>query len=209
MEDRLRMSLPGVRLGQMFRLGLPLLLAVQLGGGFGAASATVLASSGESININIEVEVEVSATAVVAHLVAPGEPQLTLPMLPRSSGVFGITTDLRRLDYQVVFEAIGETSVLSPRMSLTELGADLSVDQSGVTTTAPDEGFSKETIRWGWLGLGLAAAALSALAFWVLGDKDEEKEKEQDEEKEKDKDKEKDKEKDEEKDEEKESPEQS
>ncbi len=176
MEPRLCLSCTGVRC-QMFRFALPLLLAVQLGGGFGAASATVLASTEESITISIEVEVEVSATAVVAHLVAPGESQLILPMLQRSSGVFGITTDLRRIDYQVVFEAIGKPSVLSQPVSLTELGADLSVDRTGVTTTpVPDEGLSKETRRWGWLGLGLAAAALSALAFWVLGGRDKDKE---------------------------------
>ena len=154
----------------MFRSALPLLLAVQLGGGFGAASATVMSSTEESIRISIEVEVEVSATAVVAHLIASGEPQLTLPLLQRSSGVFGITTDLRPIDYRVVFEAIGNTSVQSQPISLTELGADFSVGQPETTTsTSPDRGPSDETRRWGWLGLGLAAASLSALAFWVLG----------------------------------------
>ena len=161
----------------MFRSALPLLLAVQLGGGFGAASATVLSSTEESVRITIEVEVSVSAAAVVAHLVAPGEPQLTLPLLQRSSGVFGITTELRPIDYRVVFEALGERSVQAQPVSLTELGADFSVGQpETTTTTSPGQGPSDETRRWGWLALGLAAASLSTLAFWVLGSGDEDEE---------------------------------
>ena len=159
-----------LRFDQMFRSAFPLMLAIQLGSGFGSASATVLSSTDESVLITIEVEVSVSSTAVVAHLVAPGEPQLTLPLLQRASGVFGITTDLPPIDYRVVFEALGETGVQSPPVSLTELGADFSVGRiESTATTRPDQGSSDEARRWGWLALALGAASLSALAFWVLG----------------------------------------
>jgi hypothetical protein len=160
----------------MLRIGLPVLLAVQLGGGFGSASATVISSSGDSVTISIEVEVETTVSAVVAHLVAPGEPELTIPMLQRPSGAFGITTELRRVDYRVVFEAIGDASLQSRPVSLSELGADFSLDDPRTTsTTDADDGIPEEARRWGWLGLAFAAASLSALAFWVLGGRDEDK----------------------------------
>jgi hypothetical protein len=159
----------------MRHIGLVLFLSVNLGGGFGNASAEVISTTEDGVNVRIQVEVEVSADSVVAHLTAPGEAELTLPMLSTGSGVYEIQTDLPAVDYQVVFEALGPEGELSTPVSLSELGAALP-SQPGATVPGDDEGLGSDVTRWGWLALALAAASLSALAFWVLGgsDKDDE-----------------------------------
>ncbi|MCH8984075.1 MAG: hypothetical protein IH943_08285 [Acidobacteria bacterium] len=98
---------------------------------------------------------------------------MTLPLLHRGDGLFGIQTELRMIDYQVVFEAIGEVGAESESISLTRLGAEFPTG-GVVTTTTEADGFSSEAQGWGWLALGLTAASLSVLAIWVLGGKDNE-----------------------------------
>lgn len=161
-------------MGPELRL-LPFLLvgAIQLGGGFGAASAEVDELTEATMIVDLQVEVATSATAVVAHLTFDQDRQLTIPLLDRGGGVFGTRTELQPKNYFVVFEALGSPGALSQPMSLTDLGANL--DQPFVATTPPgttDEGgLSPETQRVGWLALALAAGSLSALAFWALGDR--------------------------------------
>lgn len=154
---------------------LAVLAAVQLGGGFGGASAEVESLSERSMVIDIEVQVTASANAVVAHLTFDDDPTLTMPLLDRGGGVFGTRTELEPKNYFVVFEAVGTPGEVSQPVSLVDLGADL--DSPLVATTrAPsteDEGLTRETRSVGWLALALAAASLSALAFWALGDRDE------------------------------------
>lgn len=151
-----------------------LLAAVQLGGPFGEATAEVDELNEQSMIISLQVEVGVSASAVVAHLTFEDDPTVTLPLLDRGEGRFGTRTELLPKNYVVVFEAVGAPGELSEPISLAELGADLG--QPFVATTAPlgeEEGLSSETQRLGWLALALGAASLSALAFWALGDRDE------------------------------------
>ncbi len=154
---------------------LGVLAAVQLGGGFGEATAEVDSLSEGSMVIDIEVEVTVSSSAVVAHLTFDDDRPLTMPLLDRGGGVFGTRTELEPKNYFVVFEAVGSPGEVSQPVSLTDLGADL--DSPLVATTRSpdneDEGLTPETRRVGWLALALAAASLSALAFWALGDRDE------------------------------------
>lgn len=156
----------------MGRLLLVVLAAVEIGGSFGLATATVEAISDSSMTIDIEVEVKTSAQAVVAHLAFEDEPTVTLPLLGRGGGVFGIRTELEPKNYLVVFEAVGDPDGLSDPVSLEDLGADL--DTGGDDTSSGgegDDGISDETKRLGWLALALAAGSLSALAFWALGDR--------------------------------------
>lgn len=153
-----------------------LVAAVQLGGAFGDATAEVDELNEQSMIISIEVEVGVSASAVVAHLTFEDDPTVTIPLLDRGEGRFGTRTELEPKNYIVVFEAVAAPGELSEPVSLTELGADL--DQPFVATTASageEEGLSSDTQRLGWLALALGAASLSALAFWALGDRDEDK----------------------------------
>lgn len=153
---------------------LSLIAAVTIGGAFGNASATVESISGDSMVIDLEVEVVASASAVVAHLTFEDDPNLAVPLLDRGDGAFGIVTELEARNYVVVFEAVGADDGLSQPVSLTELGADLGEDADGglPSTADDDDGLSPETRRLGWLALALAAASLSALAFWVLGGRD-------------------------------------
>jgi hypothetical protein len=44
---------------------------------------------------------------------------------------------------------------------------------SAGTTEPEEEPISASTQQWLWLGVALGAASLSALAFWVLGGRDE------------------------------------
>ncbi|MEE9178571.1 MAG: hypothetical protein V3U46_09090 [Acidimicrobiia bacterium] len=152
---------------------LALVVAVELGGAFGSASATVESLEDTVMLVDIEVEVRVSAQAVVAHLGFEDDPTLTLPLLDRGDGVFGIRTELETKNYIVVFDAVGAEDGLSQPVSLVELGADLSPDVPGVPpTTEGDDGLSSGARQLGWLALALGAASLSALAFWVLGGRD-------------------------------------
>ncbi len=146
-------------------------LAVELGGVFGSASAEVVTKGDESMTIEIQVGVEGEVEAVVAHLALPNEPTLALPLLDRGDGTFGVTTEVKPADYQVVFETLGEVSSQSQVVTLSDLGVEVSGD--GSTGTTADEGLSADTIGWGWLALAFGAASLAALAFWVLGGRDE------------------------------------
>lgn len=150
-----------------------LLAAVQIGGAFGEATVEIEELTEGSMIVDLEVEVGVSAEAVVAHFSFDGEPDFTLPLLDRGDGVFGVRTELEALNYVVVFEAVGGGEV-SEAWTLTSLGADFgAADLDRVTVADGSEnGFSDETRRSGWLALALAAASLSALAFWVLGGDD-------------------------------------
>lgn len=151
---------------------LLLVAAVQLGGAFGSASAELLQRDPAAITIDLEVEVLVSVEAVVAHVRFDNQPELTLPLLDRDDGVFGITTQLAPRNYVVVFEAVGPNGGLSDPVTLHELGVDL----VGRSSTGTDEaqGMTEATQGVGWLAVAFAAASLSALAMWVLGGPDEE-----------------------------------
>ena len=152
---------------------LVLVASAQVGGAFGAATATVESLTDTTMVINLEVELEASAQAVVAHLSFEDEPPLALPLLDRGDGVFGIRTELPLKNYVIVFEAIGADEPLSTAFLLSQLGADLT-GESGITPSNGDDqgGLDADTRRSGWLALALGAASLSALAFWVLGGRD-------------------------------------
>jgi hypothetical protein len=85
--------------------------------------------------------------------------------------VYGIRTELARRNYFVAFEVIGSQNSVSQPVSLIQMGADLSVGSSS-TTTASDEPEPQST-QMLWLAVALGAASLSALAFWVLGGREE------------------------------------
>ncbi len=158
------------------RVGALLLLAaVELGGAFGSASAEVHSIGANSMTVDLSVEVTVSAQAVVAHLSIAEEPTQVVSLIDRGGGVFGIRTELEPRNYIVVFEVIGPESSLSPPRTMTELGAELSPDEDSPARPPADQS-DPETSQLGWLALALAAASLSALAFWALAGDDEGKE---------------------------------
>ncbi len=153
-----------------------LLASVPVGGSFGEAGATTISINETSMVIDVTVEVPEDTQAVVIHIGLEGETTV-LPMVPRSTpGTWGIRTEVARKNWQVIFEILGPLKEVSGPMTLGFLGADFSLP--GDTTipdgSGEDEGITRETKRWGYLGLAFGAAALSLLAFWVLGAEDKE-----------------------------------
>lgn len=149
------------------------LAAAILGGIFGSATATVESIDDDVMVLDLVVEVMGSADSVVAHLAFSDEEELTLPLLDRGEGLFGIRTELEPKNYVVVFEVVGEGS--SEPISLAQMGADLLPDSASTTSEAPtEEGLSGESRRSLWLAVALGAASLSLVAFWVLGGRDDE-----------------------------------
>lgn len=148
-----------------------LVAALILGGLFGTASATVESIDDDIMRIDIAVQVSGSADSVVAHLTFDDDPLLTLPLLDRGGGTFGIVTELEPKNYVVVFEVVGEEP--SDPVSLTQLGADL-LPESGATamTNPEDDALGEDSRRSLWLAVALGAASLSLVAFWVLGGRD-------------------------------------
>ncbi len=158
--------------GRMTTFTAAILLAVELGAGFGNAAATVESMGEESMVIELRVEVDGLPDSVVAHLALPDEDTITIPMVVREDGVYGVTTEVKPANYVVVFEVIGDPGAESGPVSLGELGVDFA---SSAPITEPEDGtaISASTGQWLWLGVALGAASLSALAFWVLGGRDE------------------------------------
>lgn len=147
-----------------------LVAAMILGGIFGSASAEIDSVEDSVMVVDLSVEVLSTTDTVVAHLSFEDDPTLTLPLLERGGGSFGITTELEAKNYLVTFEVVGEET--SEPVSLVELGADL-VPESGPTTTTEPGELSDASQRALWLAIALGAASLSVLAFWVLGGRDE------------------------------------
>lgn len=147
-----------------------LVAAVILGGIFGSASAEIDSVEDSVMVVDLSVEVLSTTDTVVAHLSFEDDPTLTLPLLERGGGSFGITTELEAKNYLVTFEVVGEET--SEPVSFVELGADL-VPESGPTTTTEPGELSDASQRALWLAIALGAASLSVLAFWVLGGRDE------------------------------------
>ena len=155
-----------------------LVAALILGGVFGTASASVETTDGDTMLLDLSVEVQTSAEAVIAHLTFDEEPIVSLPLLDRGGGVFGIRTELEPKNYVVVFEIIGDEGAMSGPVALTDLGAELGPNaQFPTTTTQADDGdLSRESRQLLWLAVALGAGSLSVLAFWVLGGSRGEKE---------------------------------
>ena len=150
-----------------------LIAALVLGGAFGSASATVESMDDGVMVIELRVEVLDSSESVVAHLAFDDEPILTLPLLDRGDGTFGIRTELEPKNFFVVFETVGPEREESEPASLTQLGADLLPESGITTTTVADDALSENSQQMLWLAIALGAGSLSLLAVWVLGGRDD------------------------------------
>ena len=150
------------------------MLVIELGGVFGAASAEATAVSSGEMEVSLSVEVGGNPASVVAHLIDPGDDQTTTTLARRGDSFEG-TLVVERADLLVVFEAIGVggTSEQSAPVSLTQLGVavDVLLDDAG-NVDEPDAELTLDaaTERWGWAALALGAGALSLLAWWALAD---------------------------------------
>lgn len=164
----------------MYRLTLVLIVlsSTGLGGVFGEGRASGSEVSASRMEIELIVEAPAGGS-VVAHLIEPGGDQRVVAMAEREPGVYGAVFEDRRIDFVVVFEAVGQGQ--SSPVTLTGLGLDralLGMFDGPVSTPTSRPGLEEGVSRWGWLGLAAAAAALSMLAFWVLGGDEETSEEE-------------------------------
>lgn len=152
---------------------LLLVVTELLGGGFTGAEVSGRELSTTRMEIEVEVEIDDSVGgSVVAHLVDPGGAQETVALRERSPGVHGGFAEVRRIDYLVIFEVLGEEPErISEAVRLTDLGLDpLLVGRvlEGGDPVPEDE--SEQGVRIGWLALGVTAAALALglVVFAVL-----------------------------------------
>lgn len=150
-----------------------LVFAVALGPSFRDGTVEGSPASPDELQLDIGVEVAGSPDAVIAHLIDPGNTQEPVSLAALGGGRWGGTATVERANLVVVFEAIrGADSDVSEPATLLELGLDPTLLGLSPTTTVPsEERLSPETVRWGWLGLALGAAALALLAFWALGER--------------------------------------
>jgi len=151
----------------------PLMLVLAtLGGVFGSGQATGTQTSASQMQIELVVEAPAGGS-VVAHLIEPGGTQRVVAMSERSPGTYGAVFEERRVNYLVVFEAVGQGQ--SSAHTLIDLGLDpsvLGIATEYVPTTAAEVAVTEN--RWGWLSLAAGAAALSLIAFRAMGSRDEE-----------------------------------
>ncbi|MGF1667197.1 MAG: hypothetical protein ACFCVC_13105 [Acidimicrobiia bacterium] len=144
-----------------------LMISIQVGGGFVAAQAdaTVLDSSTLEISITVEAA---PGTDVVVHMVDPGGDQRTVAMIESTPGVYRTVFETRPVDLVAVFEDLAAGTQSDP-LRLSEIG--VAPELVGAAPPVPT-GPEPEDRSLLWLGGALAAASLSALAFWVLGGAD-------------------------------------
>jgi hypothetical protein len=141
-----------------------ILMSVQLGGGFGAARAEGTVRDSSTLEISVTVEAS-QGTDVVVHMVDPGGDQRTIAMIESSPGLYRTVFETRPVDLVAVFEDLASSAQSDP-LRLSQLGvAPELVGAAPLTATGPEP----EDRSLLWLGGALAAASLSALAFWVLG----------------------------------------
>ncbi len=153
-------------------------LAVPVGGVFGDASATAEVASEGKISVDFRVEGPADS-AVVAHLIDPGDNQETVTLGSQSEGVFTGSIVVENANLVVVFEALttNGASTLSEPTTLLELGVDPLVlgypDPDVVNDDLEQPLVSPENQRLLWAAGGAVAAALALVAFWAAGPKPE------------------------------------
>jgi hypothetical protein len=154
------------RLSEVVVLAL-IMMSVQLGGGFGAAQAVATVADSSTLEVSVSVEAP-PGTDVVVHLVDPGGDQRTVAMIEASPGVYRTVFDTRPVDLVAVFEDLAGGAQSEP-LRLSEIGVAPELVGSAPLVPTPLEPEDRSLL---WLGAALAAASLSALAFWVLGGAD-------------------------------------
>lgn len=144
-------------------LVLAAVLAVaELGGGFGPGFVTGSEATPTTMELELTVGLRGSPGPVVVHLALADGEQLTRPMVERGGRTWGAILEVRRADWQVVFEDV-VTGDLSEPASLTRLGLDPALLGVLPPTTAPGDAAGRRP--WGWLAVAVVAAVGTALAL--------------------------------------------
>lgn len=159
-------------------LAMLVALAIPIGGVFGEGSATAVEASDGQISVDLRVE-GLGDSAVVAHLIDPGDDQVTVTMGSDVEGVFTGSVVVENANLVVVFEALATNgaSTLSEPTTLLKLGVDPVVlgypDPAIITEDDEPPLVSPENQRLLWAAGGAVAAALALVAFWAAGPKPE------------------------------------
>jgi hypothetical protein len=159
-----------------FVLTIVVSLAVPVGGVFGDATATAEVASEGRILVDFRIEGPADS-AVVAHLIDPGDNQETVTLGSQTDGVFTGSIVVENANLVVVFEALttNGASTLSEPTTLLDLGVDTVVlgypDPAIVTDDSEPPLVSPENQRLLWAAGGAVAAALALVAFWAAGPK--------------------------------------
>lgn len=154
-------------------LALILLLAIDAGPGFGDATVSGRELSATRMELNLEIEVP-GGGPVVAHLLDPGGVQETVALVEREPGVYGGFVELRRIDWVVVFEALGVGSVESRPLRISEMGLDPALLGRSPGVTGTTRVIAEPSTRgYGWLAVGAGAAAFGVLLLAVAFRRDE------------------------------------
>jgi hypothetical protein len=103
---------------------------------------------------------------VVVHLLLPGEEEEVKPLVPRGEGRWGVLIELRRADWQVVFEDVA-TGEISSELSLTELGLDRALLAEPAGGEEMEQSDAPSVIPS--LLLAAAAAIVTGAAIWTAG----------------------------------------
>lgn len=144
---------------------LIVLALVDIGAGFGGAEVSGVEATAATIEVDFLVQLESSDGPALVHLTLPGE-SLTRPLVERRPGRWGAVLELRRADWQVVFEDVPAGRLSAPA-SLTELGMEPALLGVLPSSTVPPA--EPPTPRaWGWL-VTAVIAGLAALALVWLG----------------------------------------
>jgi hypothetical protein len=138
---------------------------IDVGVGFGGAEVVGYEATAATIEIDLSVRLADPAGPALVHLTVPGE-TLTRPLVQRAGREWGTVLEVRRANWQVVFEdvAAGE---LSASLSLTELGLDPALLGGGHgDTTSVERDTAATPMAWGWLAAAvLAGFGAIALVF--------------------------------------------
>ena len=155
-----------------------LLLVVPLDAPFVSGEATALRVDGDMMWVEARVVTQRTASVVLVRAVGPDDQPLEPFAMDAQGDEWTARIFLpRRSDLRLTFEHIDPEgfSFVSRPVPLIELGVDaalFSLDE-GFTTDATadtDQEPSNDRARWGWLAIGLAAAAIAlTLIAFALG----------------------------------------
>ena len=142
------------------------LVAASAGSQFVSPRASADGVTNGTMAVDLSVTLSGSDGPVVAHLMLPGqEPEVT-PLIDRGGGEWGMTLDLRRADWLVVFEDVS-SGVLSEEWALTSMGLDPSV-LGIVPPAAAAEPRSRVPPPAMAAAAAVAVVAFSAVVAWRL-----------------------------------------
>jgi hypothetical protein len=137
---------------------------IDVGAGFGGAEVVGHEATAATIEIDLSVRLADPAGPALVHLSVPGETR-TRPLVQRAGREWGAVLEVRRANWQVVFEDVS-SGTLSASVSLLELGLDPAL--LGIVPSVPTQPEADAApISWSWLVVAATAATVAVLVVAV------------------------------------------